>query len=182
MAAGMALTLMSDGLMVFLIILFILVVAGITLAVKWPSMKAEREKRIRAEQNGDLIKRDAGFYKDEEIFTAHIPDMKAFGGAMTEALRGTGVCNLSGSYDSTVSLGGTKRSWQARLVKLESDGDMVRYSFGVTHYTDSTNEVMGMALDLNYVLTAMEKTFLKFDPNTKVETKAIDFKSHRSLF
>lgn len=171
----------GTGMMIFLMILFILVVAGITFAVKWPEMKQIREKRIAAEKSGDLVKRGASFYEDEETLTAHIQDMRAFAQALTTAIEKTDVCTFSGDYNGEVIFVGKKIKWRAHLVRLQTEDDSVKYAFSMLDYEQtqlsSTANTMYFALDMNYVLTAIEKTFLQFDPNTKVETRALNIVS-----
>lgn len=173
----------GTGMMIFLIILLIVVVCGITILVKYPEMKKIRDKRIAAEKSGDLVKREVSFYENEEFLTCKVPaDMQAFCKELTARIQKADVCQFSGDYNQQVIFVGKNIKWRARLTRLQTDDpNTMKYVFGMLDYQQTqlsgTANTMYFALDMNYVLTAIERTFLQFDPDTKVETRAIDLKT-----
>ncbi|MBQ9898217.1 MAG: hypothetical protein IJM44_02020 [Ruminococcus sp.] len=164
------------------IILFIVVVMGITLAVLLPGAIEDGKKRKAALASGDLIKRNPSFYKDKEFFKANIQDQDAFFNALSEAVKRTQVCSFSGNYNSSVVYRGNRGQWSASLVRLQSDDGSVMFSFGLSNYTSGgrteSMQLARMSMDLNFLLTAIEKTFVQFDPQTQVNVQAINFKTH----
>lgn len=177
---------MKEVIILSLLIFGVTIVIGVLYCVLNPKTREARQKRIEAEKSGALMKRDPYFYKDMEIFTAQIRDFNAFCTAMTAAVSKTQVCSFSGDYNGKVVYLGTKISWSVVLERLPSNDGFVRYSLGMEEYrqtqlSDAAN-VMALANDLNYLFTAIERTFLSFDPNTKVAKEAIQFKHRSSLF
>lgn len=112
-----------------LLAIVIILTLAISLAVKMPKAMKERRKRLEAEASGNFIKRKSNFYKDKEFLKAYIQYPDAFFNSLTAAVQNTGVCTISGNYNSRVFYQGVNHSWTAVLDRLQSnDGSMV-YSF-----------------------------------------------------
>lgn len=177
---------MGGCFLILFIIILVVVVAAITLAVKLPEAKRIRAKRLEAERNGMLIKRRASFYEDKEFFKSYIQDPNSFFNALTANVQATGVCSFSGNYNSRIVYNGLKVRWTVVLERLQSnDGSMI-FSLGLTHYEQtqlsSVADVSALHLDLNYLYTAIERTFLQFDPNTQLTLQAINFKNNSKYY
>lgn len=159
---------------------------AIGLAQTLPKMKGQRAKNQAAMASGDLIKRDTNFYKDKEFFVAHIEDQQAFYSALSAAVAKHGVCRASGNYGSRVVFQGIRGKWSAELVRIPSNDGTVRYSFSLSNFeqtgASSFADEQMMSVDLNYILTAIERTFLQFDPRTQVSAQAIAFRSDSVVY
>ncbi len=164
------------GLAILLIV--IAVAIGVPIGLK----RAKQQREDMA--NGKIVKRPYEYFKNAEIFTADITDQQAFQDALTSAVRATGYCSFSGNYSSSVEFRGAGNAWKAALICKENNGNHVVYYMGLTHYEHSNRggSIGIISLQYNYVLTAVEKTFLQFDPKTQVTLEAIDFKTKTKLF
>lgn len=158
-----------------LLVIIFAVFVGICVIAGYFGVK--KNKKLIAE--GKIIKRNASFYKNKQFFKAFINDQQAFFSALTASAQNTGVCSLSGDYNSTMVYRG--RSWTARLDRLQSDDGSLMFAYALTQF----DEYRGMPkhmVDFNIMLTAIEKVFVQFDPNTQITEQAINFKTKHSLF
>ena len=140
-------------------------------------LRVTRVKKLTAE--GKIIKRKYNFYKNKQIFKSFISDEQGFYQALTNSVQRTGVCSFSGNYDITVTYRG--RSWTARLDRLQSDDGSLMFAYALVQF-DEYRGTPKNAMDFNIILTAIEKVFLQYDPNTKITEQAINFKTKHSLF
>lgn len=164
----------EDHMVIAVIIIILAVAIGVFIGL-------QNAKKYKASlQSGKILKREASFYEDKEIFRAFIGDQSAFYNALTEAIKTAGVCSSSGNYNSTVSFKGS--NWSAQLTRLQSEDGSTMYSFGVTNiqYGGGRTQYFN-PYDLNVLLTAIEKVFLQFDINTLVYFQAINFKTKHDL-
>lgn len=133
------------------------------------------KKRNQLMAEGKIIKRNANFYKNKQLFKSFINDQQAFFNALTTAVRGTGICSVSGDYGSTVVYNG--KTWTAHLERLQSNDGSLMFSYMLIKYEEYRGIPKNMA-DFNIMLTAIEKVFLQFDPDTQITEQVIAFKSH----
>lgn len=71
------------------------------------------------------------------------------------------------------------RHWTAQLLKTAQEGGLMAYRFEFTHL-HKRNGVYAGEDNMNMLLTAVEKMFLSFDPNTKVQTEMVEYHTKRT--
>ncbi len=140
-------------------------------------LRVTKVKKLTAE--GKIIKRKYNFYKNKQIFKSFISDEQGFYQTLTNNVESTGVCSFSGDYAGTVTYRG--RSWTARLDRLRSDDGSLMFAYALVQF-DEYRGTPKNAMDFNIMLTAIEKAFLQYDPNTSITEQAINFKTKHSLF
>ncbi len=149
-------------------VIIIIVAIGIGVVLGMQNVKKQKELLTA----GKIISRNK-FYTQEEFLYCNITDFDGFCSSMSLAINDAGVCNSSGSYNSIVNYKGSK--WTAQLVRHNKD-DGPMYSVKFTSYDANKYDIPVNVLDMNVFLTAVEKTFLQFDPNTKFKERAVSFK------
>ncbi len=131
---------------------------------------------------GKIIKRKMFFYKMKYNYVARIEDKAAFFAALTDAVKATGVVSyMEGDYETQMNYSGKR--WQASLIRTD-DGEIekvVSFSFQLTQYSQSRYAGPNV-YHLNMLLTAIEKTFLAFCPNTRITSEAITWKGSSKFF
>ena len=129
--------------------------------------------------SGAIIKRDAGFMENIQRFTLS----KASAENLIAAMKNEGLPFAGLEWKTGNDAMGFKYSdWTAQLVKLDGDANSDRYEFGFLQW--QTNQYGGSVTvtQMNQLLTAIEKAFLKLDPNTKVQTERGKVKTKSSFF
>lgn len=152
------------------------IIAAIGIGV---AIGVSRGKKIKALQDeGKIVRRDMHYAEKGEEFTSKIGSY----GALKEALETLGIpCAAEGNTATQILFSET--DFKARLYKKAFDepSGIGVYRFEFTHWkTDrysNANET-----GMNMLLTAVEKAFLKLDPNTGVSTYAMQFKTKHTLF
>lgn len=156
------------------VLIFILVLIAI-FAIAGYFGKKKREQLLA---EGKIVNRKWDFYKDKEIFKANIQNPRAFYDSLTAAAQSTQVCSMSGNYNSEVIYKGRSGDWTASLVRLQTNDGSMAFSFGLTWYRSADSA----RTFINLLLTAIEKTFIQYDPNTQVTLEAISFQTKSSMF
>lgn len=72
-------------------------------------------------------------------------------------------------------------NWTAVLRRMDAPAGQLVYSFCFTHWKISDLGVIG-ELQMNMLLTAIEKMFLSIDPNTQVKTRLLETKTSHKFF
>lgn len=72
-------------------------------------------------------------------------------------------------------------SWQSVLYRTEAPADQLSYRFQFTNWKTRDGVVVG-ELQMNMLLTAIEKMLLSIDPNTQVQTSLLETKTKHKLF
>lgn len=157
--------------MVYIIIIAAIVI-GLVIGLK------KREEANAYIEEGRMIKRDSDFVEMEEIFTLSGADadkvIECFnqvdysGIGLTE-----GKSNNQGSF---IFKSGS--NWGAQINRLEDEGEKQVYSFCFTHWRTYKGLKMNL-VEMNLLVTAVEKTFLSIDPNVTVKTSKM--KTHRKM-
>lgn len=131
-------------------------------------------------ESGQIINRGTRFMESAEIFTLNTPDPAAVSSSVKSfAVYEKGVSMKGSTADQIYTFNGG--SWAAKLKMMSSaDGKSV-YRFEFTSWKTS-NGMPQDAINMNRLITSVEKMFLAFDPNTQVSTEALDFKTKHSLF
>ena len=129
--------------------------------------------------SGKIITRDANFMGNIQRFTLSKQSTESLIAAMkNEGLPFAGLEWKTGND----AMGFKYSDWTAQLTKLAGGDNSDRYEFGFLQW--KTNQYGGSVTftQMNQLLTAIEKAFLKLDPNTKVQTERSKVKTQSSFF
>ena len=156
----------------FLITLFVFGLIGVALYYYYTKQKALLE-------SGQMVKREADFYKNEEIFTMKPISFEEMTNAIQNAdfsaMRVSANVNSEKKY-----IVFTGSSFHAVLQEKESTKENAVYGFSL-HDWHGRNGAAPI-MDINILMTAVEKAILGPDPETKVTSAPINYKSKTSLF
>ncbi len=133
--------------------------------------------------DGRMIQRHPSFVETAEIFTLHNADFKKVLNAVTEdrqSMNGTGV-SVKFSEEARLIVFTSSLGWEASLSASGNEGDTYSYTFNFTSW-NTRNGVAQNTTSMNVALTAIEKLFIRLDPNTKVSTERIKTKSKTKFF
>jgi|GEM_PF-5908007 len=121
-------------------------------------------------KDGLIINRDIDFMKDAQTFSLSNISMNTLIAAMkNNGLPFDGLEWKTGENVMTF----TYRTWDAQMVKLDDNDDGVRWEFSFLSWERMQ---YGGAVDftpMNMLLTAVEKSFVALDSNTKIQTERI---------
>lgn len=162
---------MSTGAIITIVIIIGLFIAAIFVGLSM-------NKKLVA--SGEIINRGTKFMEKAEIFTLNEPDPAEVSICVKSyTVYQKGVSMRGSTEDQIYSFKGS--SWEAVLKETGvSDGKSV-YRFEFTSW--KTRDGMAQdSLNMNRLLTSVEKMFASFDPSTIVRTEAVDFKIKSSIF
>ena len=154
------------------------VCAALLILSKFLTLKGES----KLESQGKIIRREKGFNENAEIFTMGPIDknqvtegLKAIGSTQKVSINGN---TQSQSFSIT---GGSWSQWSARLKLIEADETKTVYRFLFNHWKSNAHSTTPEdPTSMNIMLTAVEKMFLKIDPNTKVHTEPVSYHTEKS--
>ena len=154
------------------------VCAALLILIKFLTLKGES----KLESQGKIIRREKGFNENAEIFTMGPIDknqvtegLKAIGSTQKVSINGN---TQSQSFSIT---GGSWSQWSARLKLIEADETKTVYRFLFNHWKSNAHSTTPEdPTSMNIMLTAVEKMFLKIDPNTKVHTEPVSYHTEKS--
>ena len=127
--------------------------------------------------SGAIIRRDANFMENVQRFTLSKVGMDNLIAAMkNEGLPFSGLEWKTGNGD----MGFRYKDWTAHLVKLDGGDNTDKYEFGFSQW--QTNKYGVTLMQMNQLLTAIEKAFFKLDSNTIVQTKRGKIYTKSSFF
>ncbi len=158
--------------MMYFIFLGMLVVAGVIAAPIYKHAEAMLK-------DGKIIKRDASFMESAQTFTIKSVSMEDLIAALKqEGLPFAGLEWKTGNQ----AMGFRYSGWTAEMVKLAGDGSRDKYKFSFTQWQTMRYGNAVNATQMNQLLTAIEKAFIKLDPSAKVSTERIQVKTKSSFF
>lgn len=154
-----------------LIIVLALVAVAIFFALQY-------HKKLVAE--GTIISRRTNFMENAEEFTLVAVDPAQVTEAVKALDYGSMRTHMQGNSEQQwYRFEGA--SWKAALRKVsEGEGQMV-YRFEFTNWKTHNGSVQD-SLSMNKLMTAVEKIFLGFDPNTQVQEIPLELKTKRHFF
>ena len=158
--------------MVYLICLVVLVVVGFFVA---PLFKQADEMFA----SGAIIKRDAKFMENAQIFTLSNVSTETLIAAMKNA--GLPFAGLEWKTGND-AMGFRYSDWTAQLIKLDGGDGFDSYEFGSLQWQTMQYGGIVSITQMNQLLTAIEKAFLKIDSNTKVRTERGKVNTKSSFF
>jgi len=157
-------------------VVVIILAVGIGLAVGLKQRSAGNQFM----EAGRMIKRDISFVETAEVFTLSETDFKNIVDMIKKAdLSDTGVSAESNSEKQIVLF--KAKGWAAQLHRLVEEREKCAYCFTFTAW----QTYRGMPqnhVQMNLLLTAIEKVFLSIDPNTQVQASRTKTKSKSSFF
>jgi len=120
---------------------------------------------------GKIITRNPNFVETAQIFILSNVSMENIIAALkAEGLPFAGLEWKTGDD----AMGFWYDKWTAQVVKIDSDDDRDRYKFNFTEWQPYAGTAVN-STQMNQLLTAIEKAFIKLDSNTKVQTERIKF-------
>lgn len=159
--------------MIWIILLIGFAILGV---VVYFSMKAHN--KMVAE--GTIISRRTNFMENAEVFTLRAVDPAQVTEAV-KALDYSGMhTGMKGSSQQQI-FKFTGATWGAKLFRLNADEEQMCYRFEFTNWK-THNGTPQNGLDMNKLLTAVEKMFLSFDPGTQVAAMPLELKTKHNFF
>lgn len=157
--------------MIWIVIAIVLIGGIIYIGVK-------RNQQLLAE--GKIITRKSDFMENAEEFTFTAVEPEK----ITEAVKALDYnemrTKMQGSSEKQL-FKFTGTTWAAQLHKMSDDGAQIVCRFEFTSWK-THNGMPENAVNMNKLMTAVEKMFLGFDPNTQVRTIPLEFKTKHSIF
>ena len=118
-------------------------------------------------KEGRTIKRQITFVETAEIFTLSAGEYNRIIDTIKGMdFSGTGVAVESNKDKQAVLF--KSNGWAAQLYRMETDGDKDIYCFNFTKW-QTYRGIPQNHIQMNILLTELEKAFLRIDPGTKVE-------------
>lgn len=146
----------------------------------------KKRKKTELALKGLIIDRDNEFYKQAHLFATGIGDFAAIAGAIDKnVLNGQKI-----SFEPFIEQGQVVfqnhisfSSFRARLKTLGLQNGLYYYQFQVEEWRDgqygtTRQDIFGA----NVLLTAIEKAFLRLDPETSADSIAAAYKTKPRLF
>ena len=159
---------------ILIIVAIIAVVIGVTIGLK------QRGKINELLEEGRMIKRDISFVETAELFTLATVSFDGLIEAVKKMdLSGTGVSIDSNSTKQALLFKST--GWSAQLYRMEEDGDKSIYCFSFLNWR-TYRGIPQDHIQMNILLTEIEKAFLRIDPNTQVQTSKLKLNTKTSFF
>lgn len=141
----------------------------------------KQERQMTSE--GKIINRSHRFIEQAEDFTIICDDPAIVSGKL-ESLP-LSEMNVKMAFDGQhvfqFSFTHPSGNWTAVLHRIDAPAGQLAYSFNFTHWKVSDLGVIG-ELQMNMLLTAIEKMFLSIDPNTQVKTRLLETKTSHKFF
>ena len=157
----------------------LIIIAVVVFIVVMTVYYTKKNKELIAE--GKIIQRDGNFVETAEIFTLHNVNFSQVIDALKETnFAGSGV-SLNGSVQQGAVNFQCGNSWSGQLVALKSEADTYSYMFTFTKWQTRSGMPQNVT-SMNVALTALEKMFLRLDPNTKVESRRNKVKTTPKFF
>lgn len=155
--------------------IYVLIIGGVV--VISIIMYLNNKKKL---DSGQIIKRKGNFWEQAEIFTLSGGDWNRVWEELRTAEYYGAASGTRDSQQMRVHYQGS--GWTAELYKCKTEaGEKDCYLFHFLHWTER-NYVPQSVVAMNTLLTTVEKTFLKIDPQTQVSNEYIDVKSRPKFF
>lgn len=152
-----------------------IVLIGFTAALLY-IMYSRRQKLY---DSGQIIKRNLDYLKQMHYFTLENGDWERVWTALKDADYHKAASVARDSQKPLVHYNGV--NWSAQLYKCESNSGKDRYGFQFLKWTERQGMIQYEAY-MNTVLTSIEKTFLRLDPQTEVSTEYVSTKTKPQFF
>ena len=156
------------------VIIIIAVGIGVTVGL------SQRKKANALIEDGRMVKRDISFVETAEVFTLSNADFSRVVDAIKVSdLSGTGVSADRNSEKQAILF--KSGGWAAQLYRMEDDGNKYVYCFVFTSW-QTYRGIPQNHVQMNLLITAVEKAFINIDQDTQVQSSKIRTKSKASFF
>lgn len=147
-------------------------------------LNASKKDKLKSENK--IIDRDPIFFKREHCFETSVSGLKEIGDAIDKGALSSETISFEPDYErgiiifhNNVSFG----TFGAALRNAGNENGIYRYSFKIDAWRERNGGITRQDMfNANVLLTAIEKAFLKLDPQTKVSEQATKIKSKHTLF
>jgi len=155
-------------------------IVGVSAAIIAIAVTVGQKRGKKLMDDGRMIKRDISFVNTAELFTL---TTVAFDGLIdtikTMDFSGTGASAESSREKEAVLF--KAKGWTAQLYKVEDSDNKSIYCFSFTNW-QTYRGIPQNGVQMNILITEVEKAFLRLDPNTKVETARVKTKTKSNFF
>lgn len=145
---------------------FIIIVSAFAIGIYIGLAQAKKTKQLIAD--GKIIKRDLQFHKMRETFSLNIPEGVNLDDEIKSIITPEMHINHGKSDSGVYVFQGY--DWKASLKPVQTENG-TDYEFNFLKWKNQKYGTPNNSNQMNLLLTAVEKMFLKLDPNTVVTTK-----------
>lgn len=147
-------------------------------------LNVSKKNKLKAENK--IINRDTNFFKREHFFETSISSLREIGDAIDKGVLRSETISFEPDYaheiiifHNNVSFG----TFGAALRTKETKDGLYRYSFRMDAWRERNKEISRQDFfNANVLLTAIEKAFLKLDPQTQVSDRVFEITTKHELF
>lgn len=147
-------------------------------------LNASRKNKLKEENK--IIERDTIFFKREHFFDTSVSSLIEIGDAIDKGTLSSETISFEPDYEhgiivfhNNVSFG----TFGAALRNVKTAGGIYRYSFRIDVWREMNGGISRQDFfNANVLLTAIEKAFIKLDPQTKVSDQATKITRKHELF
>ena len=136
-------------------------------------------RRKKLYDSGQIIKRNLDYLKQVHYFTLENGSWERVWNALKDADYHKAAGVTGDSQKPLIRYNGV--NWSAQLYKCERDDGKDCYGLQFLEWTERQGMIQYEA-HMNTVLTAIERTFLRLDPQTEVSTEYVNTKSNPKFF
>lgn len=143
-------------------------------------------KKNKLKEENKIIDRDPVFFKREHFFETSVASLKEIGDAVDQGVLNSEGISFEPDYGRGIIIFHNNVSFGTFGAALRTAGNadgVYRYSFKIDAWRETNGGITRQDLfNANVLLTAIEKAFLKLDPQTKVSDQASKITRKHSLF
>jgi len=133
----------------------------------------------KLESEGKIITRDVNFVETAQIFTISKVSMENLIAAMKN--EGLPFAGLEWKTSSD-AMGFKYNGWSAQMTKTDGDDTHDIYRFSFTQWQTMRYGTAADITQMNQLLTAIEKAFIKLDSSAKVKTERLKVQTKNKFF
>lgn len=147
-------------------------------------LNASKKNKLKAENK--IIDRDAIFFKREHFFETSTSNLREIGEAMDKGVLSSEGISFEPNYEHGIIVFHNNVAYGTFGAGLRAAGNadgVYRYSFKIDAWRETNGAITRQDFfNANVLLTAIEKAFLRLDPQTKVSDQATKITSKHKLF
>lgn len=147
-------------------------------------LNISKKNKLMAENK--IIDRNQSFFKKEHFFETSVSSIQELGDAIERGVLGSESISFEPDYGRGSIIFHNNVSFGTFGAALRSDGNaegIYKYSFRVEAWKEKNGMITRQDLfNANVLLTAIEKAFLKLDPQTRVSEQEMMIKTKHSFF
>lgn len=147
-------------------------------------LNISKKNKLKAENK--IIDRDAIFFKREHFFETSVSSLREIGEAIDKNVLSSESISFESNYEHGIIVFHNNVAYGTFGAGLRAAGNadgVFRYSFKIDAWREMNMGVTRQdSFNANVLLTAIERAFLKLDPQTKVSDQATKITSRHKLF